>query len=350
MKRIILFLTLIFFVFSTFFYIYILPNYTSGLFKVEEGESLNQIAKNLKKEGYIKFGFPFYFYVLIKGKAADLKSGVYLLTSDDTIFDIADKIIVGETAKIKVTVPEGFNLVQIEEELINPTHMDFSREELLREELFKYSFGRILIKPNLKEFRAGAFKKEFSFLESAPDYASLEGFLFPDTYYLYPGQKTEEIIKVFLDNFDKRLTPELSEEIEKRGKTIFEIIIIASLIEKEVRTPEDKKLVSGILWKRLKTGMPLQVDATITYIGSYIIGKKITRVSFDDLQIDSPYNTYKYLGLPKGPISNPGLDSIRAAVYPESSDYWYYLSTPEGKTIFSKTLKEHNLVKSKYLK
>ena len=137
------------------------------------------------------------------------------------------------------------------------------------------------------------------------------------------------------------------------------------MIEKEVITIEDKKIVSGILWKRLKNKMPLQVDATIVYIraereykvlpsearhGSYLAEEKTTKVSIEDLKIDSPYNTYKYKGLPIGSICNPGLDSILAAVYPEDSNYWYYLSTLEKETIFSKTLKEHRVAKAKYLK
>lgn len=121
---------------------------------------------------------------------------------------------------------------------------------------------------------------------------------------------------------------------------------MASLVEKEVKTLEDKKLVSGVLWKRLENGMPLQVDATI----SYITGKKNAKILIADTQIDSPYNTYKYRGLPLGPISNPGLDSIVAALYPQESSYWYYLSTPEGQTIFSRTLDEHNQARAKYLK
>ena len=109
---------------------------------------------------------------------------------------------------------------------------------------------------------------------------------------------------------------------------------------------EDKKIVSGILWKRIKAGMPLQVDATI----SYNTGKNTTKVFRSELQIDSPYNTYKYLGLPKGPICNPGIESITAAIYPEKSGFWYYLSTPEGETIFSATLEQHNIAKAKHLK
>jgi len=120
---------------------------------------------------------------------------------------------------------------------------------------------------------------------------------------------------------------------------------MASLLEKEVKTKEEKELVSGILWKRIESGIPLQVDATIIYITD----KKTNKVSYEETQINSFYNTYKYRGLPKGPISNPGLDSILAALYPKESDYWYYLSTPNGQTIFSHTLEEHNIAKAKYL-
>ena len=114
--------------------------------------------------------------------------------------------------------------------------------------------------------------------------------------------------------------------------------------EKEVKSFEERKLVAGILWKRLKGNVPLQVDATI----SYITGKKTTKISKEETQIDSPFNTYKYKGLPLGPICNPSLDSIIASLYPENSEYWYYLSAPDGKTIFSKTLEEHNIAKTKY--
>ena len=149
-----------------------------------------------------------------------------------------------------------------------------------------------------------------------------------------------------LENFDLKLTLELRQEIASQEKTIFEIVTMASLLEKEVRTLDDRKLVAGILWKRLENKVPLQVDATV----AYITGKKTTKVSKEDTEIDSAYNTYKYLGLPLGPICNPGIESIVASLYPQDSNYWYYLSTPEGETIFSRTLQEHNIAKAKYLK
>jgi UPF0755 protein len=150
-----------------------------------------------------------------------------------------------------------------------------------------------------------------------------------------------DIVLKMLSNFKEKI-----DNTSIKGKTIFEIINMASLIEKEVRTFEDKKIVSGILWKRLEIGMPLQVDATIAYITK----KKTTRISLEELKIDSPYNTYLYKGLPLGPISNPGLSSIVASINPEKSDFLFYLSTLEGETVFSRNLTEHNIAKQKYLK
>ncbi len=183
-------------------------------------------------------------------------------------------------------------------------------------------------------------------MKDKPKNLNLEGYIFPDTYEIRKEENLEEIIIKTLQNLDSKLTKDIREDIDQQKRTIFEIITMASMIEKEVRTLEDKKIVSGILWKRLENNMPLQVDATIFYI----TGKKGTAISIEELKIDSLYNTYKYMGLPLGPICNPGLESIISAVYPEASDFWFYLSTPEGETIFSKTLKEHNIAKAKYLK
>lgn len=296
------YLIFIFFLIGIFIWseIYLPKNFQSGeekLFSVEKGQSLFQISQYLEKEGLIKNKFFFNLYVILKGSQKKLQAGEYFLKPSESIAKIAKKIISGDTTKIIVTIPEGFTLKQIEERL-----------------------GLKLPGENL------------------------EGFLFPDTYYLPVDVTPEKVVEIMTTNFDKKMAP-FKEEIEGQGKTIFEIVIMASLLEKEVKTFEDKELVSGILWKRLKNNIPLQVDATI----SYITGKQTTRISREETQIDSPYNTYKYLGLPIGPICNPGIDSIKAAIYPKNSQYWYYLSTSEGKTIFSETLEEHNLAKAKYL-
>lgn len=279
-------------------------------FSVKKGEGTKEISINLEKEGLIRFGPLFRIYTVSQGVARKLQAGEYILSPSMTIPQIVEKLISGDVIKEKITIIEGWNLRDI---------------------------GAYL--ENKGMFRAEELEKLYEMRE-------LEGFLFPDTYEIKKGASLEEIIRKMQDNFKKKLTSDLRNEIKRQNKTMFEIITMASLIEKEVRTLKDKKLVSGILWKRLEAGIPLQVDATITYI----TGKKTTKVSIEEIQIDSPYNTYKYQGLPKGPICNPGLESILAVLYPEDSEYWYYLSTPEGETIFSKTLQEHNYAKSKYLK
>jgi len=293
------------------------------IFSIEKGQNLFQIAQNLQKEGFIKHRFFFDFYLVLGKNQGRLRAGKYEINSSMSIVKISEKFLRGKTAKIEITVPEGFTLKQIED-ILTP----------------------YVVMSNLTTLSAEEFREGFDFLKDAPDGASLEGFLFPDTYFFELDVKKEDIARVFLENFDRKLTPELRSEISRQQKNVFEIVTMASLIEKEVRTLDDKKLVSGILWKRLKANMPLQIDATINYIKE----QKTTRISIEDTKIDSPYNTYKYRGLPAGPISNPGIDSIIAAIYPENSNYWYYLSTSEGKTIFSKTLEEHNIAKAKYLK
>ncbi len=269
------------------------------LFSVKKGDDFLKIAENLEKEGLIKNRFFFNFYIFLKRKADNLQAGKYFLSPSLTISEIAQKIISGDIATMTITIPEGWTKSQIEKKL------------------------------NLK----------------LPG-ENLEGFLFPDTYQFPIDVSGKEVVDKMKDNFNKKISATLKEEIERQGKTIPEIITMASLIEKEVKNFKDKKLVSGILWKRMAHNMPLQVDATITYI----TGKKTTKISIQETRIESPYNTYKYRGLPPTPICNPGLESILAAVYPESSDYWYYLSAPTGETIFSKTLQEHNYAKAKYLK
>ncbi len=283
------------------------PQGQEEFFLVKKGDSVFQIGQNLEERRFIKNKYLFNLYVLASGKQSKLQAGEYVLSSSMSISKISQKLISGNIAKEIITIPEGWNLRDIAWYFENKGM--FQAEELY-------------------------------------EMTELEGYLFPDTYEISRGASLEEIIKKMTDNFNKKLTPELREDIQKQEKTVSEIVIIASLLEKEIQTLEDKKMVAGVLLNRLQVGMPLQIDATITYITK----KQTTNISKKDTQIDSPYNTYKYTGLPLGPICNPGTESIKAAIYPQPNSYWYYLSTPEGETIFSKTLEEHNIAKAKHLK
>ncbi len=308
-------------------------------FLINKGESFLDISDNLQKEGIIKNKFVLDFYLVFTGNFKKLKAGEYLLNSTMNIPQIVKKFVEGDVIKEKITIIEGWNLRDI--------GFYFENKGLFQaEELWELAgFPAVDYSKNIDLPKLRDFSQDYDFLKDKPKNVGLEGYLFPDTYEIKKGDSLDNVIGTMLSNFGKKLTPSLREEIRKQGKTIFEIVTIASLLEKEVKTKEEKEIVSGILWKRLKNKVPLQVDATIVYI----TGKNTTRISKKETQIDSPFNTYRYLGLPLGPICNPGLESIQAALYPKDSPFWYYLSVPDQGTLFSKTLQEHNFKKAKFL-
>lgn len=173
-----------------------------------------------------------------------------------------------------------------------------------------------------------------------------EGRLFPDTYEIYADAPLADLLAKMQANFGRKISEQMRSDITKQGKTLDEILIMASIIEAEVPHETDRAIVSDIFWSRLEVGVALQSDATL----KYIIGGKQPALTSTELKIDSPYNTYKYKGLPPTPIGNPGLSAIKAAIYPAQTDYFYFLSTPAGETIFSRTLAEHNAAKNQYLR
>ncbi|MFH1643395.1 MAG: endolytic transglycosylase MltG [Patescibacteria group bacterium] len=313
------------------------PKEVENIFIIEKGTSFLEIGEKLDEEGLIKNKYPFYFYVIFTNQHNKIKAGEYFLSSKESLFRIVNKIVKGDIAKEIITIPEGWNLRDI-------AWYFESKGMFQAEELFEIAgFPALdLVKSGLPSHE----KFDYEFLQEKPIEISLEGYLFPDTYEIARGENLKNIVDKMIANFDKKLTLTLRQEIENQGKNIFDVITTASLLEKEVKTKEDKKIVAGILENRLRINMPLQIDATI----SYITGNKTVRISTEETKIDSPFNTYKYKGLPIGPICNPGLESIEAVLNSQDSDYLYYLSTLEGETIFSKTLTEHNIAKAKYLK
>jgi len=268
---------LLIFIISFFILAICLPkNFSSQketLFVIEKGEGSKDIAFNLEKEGIIWWGHLFRAYVLVRNTSDKMQAGTYRVSSSMSIFTIAEKFASGDIAQETITIPEGFTSEQIHQKIKDVVASD---PAILSEN---------------------------------------EGYLFPDTYVIPYGLKLTRVIEIMRDNFNEKTS---------NLKITPEAIVMASILEKELKTKEDKEIASGLLWKRMRVGMPLQVDA-------------------------SPW-TYQNRGLPELPICNPGLDSIKAALSPKDSPYWYYLSTPDGKTIFSKTLEEHNLAKAKYLK
>lgn len=301
--------------------------------EIVNGLGSRAIGSLLKKEGVIRSKWAFVAYVSLRGEASSLKPGTYVFTPLP-ITEIAKILIQGTPNERAITIPEGWSIKDISKYLKKEGFADLAQLE------------------NTAIVHADTPAGHSPIFQDKPTDHNFEGYLFPDTYRIFKTASTQEIIVKMLENFDKKFSQELREETGRQHKKIFEIVTMASLIEKEVISDEDRALVSGILWKRIAIGIPLQVDATLIYVKQIAgAGTGIsTKVSLADTKIKSPYNTYTHRGLPPGPIASPGLSAISAALYPKESPYLYYLSTPQGKTIFSKTLEEHNQAKNKYLR
>lgn len=248
---------------------------------------------------------------------------------------------------ISVSIPEGRNLKEIKELLIG-------KNLAVQDNFYNFS-GEPKKDYRLEDssFWPKDYSLQFSFLKDKPKYYGLEGYLFPDTYRFFEDASADDIIVKMLENFDSKLSQKMRADISKQGRTIFEIITMASLIEKEApinyRTGdnEDAKIISGIFWNRLKSGQALQSCATL----AYILGENKPQYSEADTKIDSPFNSYLYRGLPPAPISNPGILAIEAAIYPTENNYNFFL-TPAGTSdiVFSRTYEEHLINKNKYLR
>ncbi|MBI5621566.1 endolytic transglycosylase MltG [Candidatus Falkowbacteria bacterium] len=306
----------------------------SHLFTIQAGEGVNTISRHLAQDGLIKSKFNFETYVWLLRRENRIQAGEYQLQPSMSLRQLVNMITYGWGINEKrLTIVEGWTNQQI--------------AEYLADNLFTYLGTRGSRENYIAAFHAAARESfDYDALASKPQSVDLEGYLFPDTYNFYTQATSSEVVDILLRTFDSKLTLELRQQIKQQGRTIHEAVTLASILEREVRTEQDKRLVADIFWRRLDIGMALQADSTV----NYLTGKKTPSVSAADKQIDSPYNTYKYPGLPPGPIDNPGLTSIRAAADPLPNDYWYFLTAPEGEVVYSKALREHNAAKEKYLK
>lgn len=296
-------------------------------FIIQEGQSSEEISMGLEKEGLIKNSLLFDVYAWQSGFDSKLKSGEYDIPKNGSIIDIVRLLSLARTRmQNKITIIEGWNNNEIGDYL--------QKQNIVRKDDFLREVQRNM-----------PWWAKYDYLTLLPKGVDLEGYLFPDTYLIYKDATVDEILQKMVVNFDKKLTLDMRSDIEKMQKSVHEIITLASIIEEEVRGEKDRAIVSGIFYKRLEIGMGLQADSTV----NYITGKKNSRSSLDDISLDNPYNTYKYRGLPPGPIGNPGLEAIKAAIYPSKTEYLYFLTTPTGEVIYGKTFNEHVKAKQKYL-
>ncbi|TSC71715.1 MAG: UPF0755 protein [Parcubacteria group bacterium Gr01-1014_38] len=310
------------------------PKATQTIFvELPPGLSARAVAEKLTDAGLLRSSTGFVLMTIVRGAREKLQAGTYEFSPRDSGAAILSRLIGGDTSPtdVSVTFPEGFTLKQMAERLD--------------------AQGIVKKDPFLAAATADRFRGEFDVLKSALAGASLEGYLFPDTYRLYKDSDPRAVIQRLLHRFQEQLDVAQRETIATPGgehpaASVHALVTIASIVEREVRTPDDRRLVAGILWDRFRAGVGLEADATVRYV----TGDWDNPLTVQDLAIDSPYNTRKYRGLPPGPIGNPGLVSLEAALKPTPSDYGYYLSAPDGRTIFSKTLDEHNRAKAQHLK
>lgn len=289
------------------------------IFEVKEEESWSDIINNLQQQNIISKTNGLDFYIAFRQLSP--KSARYNITpnmnTDQVIKMIARGLLV--KPEVTITIPEGSDIYTIGD--ILESGLKFSREDFIKA---------------TEEFDT----TQYDFIENK----SLQGYLYPDTYRFFDDSNAEAVIIKMLNNFQKKALPSLKSN-DKLSP--YEVLILASIVEKEVAKFDDRKIVSGIFMNRLKDGMKLQSDATVNFITQS--GR--SQSTLDDLKIQSPYNTYQVAGLPPGPITNPSVDAIKSVVEYQPNDYYFFLTSRDNppKTIFSKTFEEHTQAKKKYL-
>ncbi len=300
-------------------------------FTVTEGEGVKSIAGNLIEAGLIRSQYWFEMYVFVDRSQTSFIAGTYALKPSMNVREIVRTMTNAETAPEEtITLIEGWSNTEIAEYL--DANGTVPKSDFLT--AASASDSRTLIPA-----------KQYAILDDKPAAADLEGYLFPDTYRIYKNSTPAEIIEKLLDNFEVKFTSQMRADAASRQMSIYQIVTLASIIEKEVRTDTDRKIAAGIFYDRINSGVALQSDATV----NFVTGKQALQPTTSDTEIDNPYNTYQYRGLPPGPICNPSLSAIMAAIYPEQSDYVYFLTKPDGSTVFSATYEEHLANKKKYL-
>ena len=280
-----------------------------GLVTIESGQSLGGIADRLEAEHVI--GHPLLFEALVRmtGRANRIQAGAYLFKAPAGVANVARRVAYGDTG-------------------VTPERITFT------EGMASFDMARVLLSA-MPGFDANAFEAL-----AAPH----EGYLFPDTYQILPGTSPAAIVERLTGTYDAK-TASLAPDFAASSHTQRDVIIVASLVEREAATPADRRIVAGIIWHRLSIPMRLQIDAPFGYLhqqDSYV-------PTSADTQSDSPYNTYRNDGLPPGPIANPGLDAIEAALHPTETDYLYYVTGSDGTMHYAKTFDEHKANVAKYL-
>lgn len=296
---------------------------------IASGMRASRVADQLEQSGLIRNAFLFSIWMKYKNEGSRFQAGEYEMKPGMTREEIVAKLDAGDTvaaATIKFTIPEGFTAGQIADRLVKEAGIDRDK------------FLKAMSSPSV--LNASMWTKQIP-LNASMKYP-LEGYLFPETYEMKKGSTEEELINRMVAELDRKLgqLPEdWQQTMEDRGLTLHQLLTIASLVEREVVLDDERSKVASVIENRMKKKMPLQIDATI----QYALGKQKEKLTTDDLKVDSPYNTYLHAGLPPGPIASPSLKSIEAALYPEDTDYLYYVTKKDGSNqhLFATTYKQH---------
>ncbi len=302
---------------------------TSITFTITSGESLPAVAKRLADQNLIQSNSAWALYMTLTGRRASLQPGTFYLdgTMNGRVLATTLTQAAQRQREVTVVIREGLTRSQIAVALEDAGVV--SAEAFLS-----------------ATEKAAPWSTDFSVLQALPSTATLEGFLFPDTYRFFRESTADEVVKRMLQNFTTQYADDIRAAASQRNRSLLEVVTMASILEGELRSLNDRSLASDLYWRRVDANMAMNADATVIYA----IGGARRTLTSTDLQYDSPYNTYKYPGLPPGPIGNPSKSALRAAATPTANDYWFYISAPDGQTIFATTLEEHNRNVQKYLR
>lgn len=283
---------------------------------VKPGMGARDIGNLLYEHGVINSVFLFQVVSKIEGMENSLQAGEYVVNKKMTIQQIVGILVNGETSYQQMTIPEGYTVEQI--------------AKLLQEKQLGNG-------AKFKGFAQSSVPYPYMVNNNSNVVYKAEGYLFPDTYRVAKGATEEQILKMMVNQFDKQFTAAMRARATELGLTIKEVIILASLVEKEAQLPSDRPIIAGVFLNRLQQDMPLQSCATI----QYILGYPKAELTVQDTEISSPYNSYQHRGLPPGPIANPGMAAITAVLQPDKTDYLYFVADSQGAHHFSKTYEEH---------
>jgi len=290
---------------------------------VKSGETVDQLASDLQSRGLIRSSFWFGWFAKFKGLGNDLHAGKFKLDSGMGASAIVARLgAAPEVTTHRLVLAEGLNARQMAQR-VEQAGLGISAQQYL------------------DEVTTGSF--DYPFLQGRPSGGSLEGFLFPDTYSVPDGSSAHDLVKMQLDDFAQRAAPLL--QAPPHGLTAYQVVVMASIVEREAQFPDDRPQVASVLYNRLDQNMRLQVDASVLY-GLHVVGRSPTA---DELKQDTPYNTYLHAGMPPTPIANPGTASLQASAHPASTQFLFYVSDACGHNHYSVTVQQHDQQVARYL-